>query len=207
MNAITKLIPLVLMMCLSISFPALAKGPSSAGSMTNQASLNIASLSDEEANTLLWMREEEKMARDVYGAMYKVWKQRVFKNIAASEQRHMDAVLKKLNLFGLPDPALPEAGRFTNPNLQAFYDQSIAQGEQSYIDALRAGATIEDVDIRDLLAAIEATNNLALKTTYQNLLEGSKNHLRAFVGLLRKQGVEYSPQYIEQALFDAILGF
>jgi hypothetical protein len=68
------------------------------------------------------------------------------------------------------------------------------------------GATIEDKDIMDLVAAIKATNNLSLKTTYENLLEGSKNHLRAFVGLLRKQGMDYAPQFIDQALFDAILG-
>ena len=55
-------------------------------------------------------------------------------------------------------------------------------------------------------AAIEATSNLALKTTYENLLEGSKNHLCAFAGLLQNQGIEYNPQYIDQALFDAILG-
>ncbi len=62
------------------------------------------------------------------------------------------------------------------------------------------------MDIRDISNAILKTENLALKTTYESLLEGPKNHLRAFVDLLEKQGIEYSPQYIDQALFDAILG-
>ena len=205
MRTTTKLIGFALALSLSSAFPALARGPSS-GSDRLQSQQNIAVLSTAEEDTLLFMREEEKMARDVYQTMYKVWKKAVFKNIAASEQKHMDAVLKKINLFGLTDPVLPGVGRFTNPDLQALYDQLIAQGKLSYIDALRAGATIEDVDIRDLMIAIEATNNLALKTTYENLLEGSKNHLRAFAGLLQKQGIKYSPQYIDQDLFDAILG-
>ena len=68
------------------------------------------------------------------------------------------------------------------------------------------GAIIEDKDILDLMNAIKGTKNLALKTTYQNLIEGSKNHLRAFVGLLKNQGIEYNPQFISQELFDAMLG-
>ncbi len=206
MKTTTKLIGFALVLTLASAFPALARGPSS-GSDRLQSQQNIAVLSTaEEEDTLLFMREEEKMARDVYQTMYKVWKKAVFKNIAASEQKHMDAVLKKINLFGLIDPALPGVGRFTNPDLQALYDQLSAQGKLSYIDALRAGATIEDMDIRDLMIAIETTSNLALKTTYENLLEGSKNHLRAFAGLLQNQGVEYTPQFMEQALFDAVLG-
>ncbi|MFA5924105.1 MAG: DUF2202 domain-containing protein [Methylococcaceae bacterium] len=205
MRTTTKLIGFALALSLSSAFPALARGPSS-GSGGLRTQQNIAVLSAAEEDTLLFMREEEKMARDVYQTLYKAWKKPVFKNIAASEQKHMDAVLKKINLFGLTDPALAGVGRFTNMNLQALYDQLIAQGKLTYIDALRAGATIEDVDIRDLMIAIEETNNLALKTTYENLLEGSKNHLRAFAGLLQKQGIKYSPQFIDQDLFDAILG-
>ena len=117
----------------------------------------------------------------------------------------MDAILKKIKLFGLTDPSLLGIGSFTNPDLQELYSQLIEQGRLSYNDALTAGATIEDKDILDLMNAIKGTKNLALKTTYQNLTEGSKNHLRAFVGLLKNQGLEYTPQFISQDLFDAIL--
>jgi len=201
---ITKLIGFLLALSLTSAFPALARGAASSLDRL-QAQQNVIALSTAEEDTLLFMREEEKMARDVYLVLYKTWKKAVFNNIAASEQQHMDAILKKLNLFGLPDPVLPKIGNFTNTDLQILYDQLIAQGKLSYKDALTVGATIEDMDIRDLQLAIEATNNLGLKITYQNLMEGSKNHLRAFVGQLRKQGLDYSPQYIEQALFDAIL--
>ena len=50
-------------------------------------------ISDEEATGLIFMREEEKLARDVYLTLYDVWETAVFDNIASSEQTHMDAVL------------------------------------------------------------------------------------------------------------------
>lgn len=152
------------------------------------------------------MREEEKLARDVYILLYKSWNKNIFKNISPSEQQHMDAILKKIKLFGLTDPNSSKIGSFINPDIQELYNELIYQGRLSYNDALTVGATIEDRDILDLMNAIKGTKNLALKTTYQNLLEGSKNHLRAFVGLLKNQGIEYNPQFISQELFDAILG-
>ena len=159
-----------------------------------------------EADMLLLMREEEKVARDVYRLMYQLWGKPVFRNIAASEQRHMDALLKKIDLYGLTDPAPATTGLFTNPDMQALYDSLTAQGRLSVAQALVVGATIEDKDIRDISAAIAETDELALKMTYSNLLEGSKNHLRAFVKLLTREGIDYRPQFISQAEFDAIVG-
>lgn len=198
MKIAIKLIGLLL--AISFAFPVLA-----AGKPASKTLQTATILSEAEETTLLWMREEEKVARDVYLNLYIIWKKIVFANIAESEQAHMDALLKKIEQFGLIDPVLPEVGRFSNPELQALYDQLMAQGKLSYLDALLVGATIEDMDIRDISNAIAETGNLALKTTYESLLEGSKNHLRAFVDLLKKEGIEYSPQFIDQALFDAIL--
>ena len=57
-------------------------------------------LSATEKESLLYMREEEKLARDVYNAFYDRYGLRVFSNIATSEQAHMDAVLTLLNRYG-----------------------------------------------------------------------------------------------------------
>lgn len=201
MKAIKKILGYILVLSVCCAFPVMARGPSGGQNIQTNPSLSSA-----EQDTLLWMREEEKMARDVYLTLYKVWKVGVFSNIAASEQQHMDAILKKIDLYGLVDPALPQVGDFSQADIQALYEDLIASGKLSKIDALIVGATIEDMDIKDLLLTIASTNNLALQVTYQNLLEGSKNHLRTFVGLLQKQGVDYEPQYIGQEMFDAILG-
>lgn len=200
-----KLSLIVLTMALLSPIAVTAKG-SQAGGGNNQSV--AAQLTVAEEATLLWMREEEKLARDVYLMMDKFWRKPVFGNIADSEQNHMDALLKRLNEFGLEDPVVSnKIGVFGNPDISALYDALVAEGSKSYIDALRVGATIEDMDIQDLMAAIEETDKLSLQTTYQNLLEGSKNHLRAFVGLLEQQGVTYQPDYIDQDLFDAIINF
>ncbi|MEI6333908.1 MAG: DUF2202 domain-containing protein [Methylococcaceae bacterium] len=200
-----KLIGFALILSLLSAFPALARGPSSEASRL-QTQQSVTKLTTAEKDSLLFMREEEKLARDVYIELYKTWNMNIFKNISSSEQQHMDTILKKINLFGLTDPSLSGIGSFTNSALQDLYNKLIYQGSLSYNDALTVGATIEDKDILDLTNAIKGTNNLALKTTYQNLMEGSKNHLRAFVGSLKNQGLEYTPQFISQDLFDAILG-
>jgi len=192
---------LTLILALTCTFGVQARGKP-----PTKVQQSVAILSEAEESTLLWMREEEKVARDVYLTLYNAWNKKVFANIADSERSHMDALLKKIESFGLVDPVIPGIGSFSNPELQVVYDGLITQGKLSYIDALIVGASIEDMDIRDINNAIAETSNLGLKTTYESLLEGSKNHLRAFVGLLEQAGVEYSPQFIEQALFEAILG-
>jgi len=203
MKTINKTI--VLLLALSLLTPIAASAKGGKRSARNRSQTVVVVLADEQQETLLWMREEEKLARDVYLELYDQWGVAVFKNIANSEQKHMNALLRKIKTFGLTDPAVAAEGEFTNPVLQQLYTDLVAQGEDSYVAALKVGATIEDLDIADLIEAIENTDNLSLKMTYQNLLEGSKRHLRAFTSLMKEQSVEYTPEYIEQDLYDAIL--
>ena len=165
----------------------------------------FAALSEAEAEELTYMREEEKLARDVYVLMHDLWTASTFERIATSEQQHMNTMEKMVVKYNLPDPVLPGYGTFTNLYLQSKYDELIASGDDSYVDGLYVGATIEEIDMIDIQHAIEVTLHIDLITAYQHLLEGSKNHLRAFVGALSGQGIEYTPQYISQELFDAIM--
>ncbi|HYN78494.1 MAG TPA: DUF2202 domain-containing protein [Lamprocystis sp. (in: g-proteobacteria)] len=198
---------LVILACASAG-PVMAKGPTGPGGpqAVARGPVTVPTLTDVAADDLLKMREEEKVARDVYIKLYARWKTPVFSTISASEQIHFDALGAKIVTYRLTDPALPGLGEFTNTDLQNAYDQLSTSGLTSSIQALIVGATIEDMDIDDLQNAIADTDQAALKTTYQNLLEGSKNHLRAFVRLLRAAGVQYRPQYIDETLFDAIVG-
>jgi len=166
----------------------------------------VTSLDNDEAAILAFMAEEEKLARDVYLALFEVWGAEIFSSIALSEQQHMDTMAGKVDKYNLPDPVLPSSGVFTDPGLQEKYDLLVASGVQSYIDGLYAGATIEEIDMVDIQYAIDITSHLDVVTAYQNLLEGSKNHLRAYVGSLKAQGIDYAPQYLSQELFDAIIG-
>ena len=163
-------------------------------------------LSDIEAEGLLLMREEEKLARDVYTELYSVWGLPLFQNIAGAEQAHMDAVKVLLDVYDLPDPAQEQPGSFTNPELQALYDELVTSGRESLEQALRVGAAIEEIDILDLQDQLALTDNLDIQQVYNNLLRGSENHLRAFTKTLQTQtGETYQPQYMSTANYQAIV--
>jgi hypothetical protein len=177
------------------------------GNGTGISMLDIPSsdLSPEEAAALLYMREEEKLARDVYNVLYEIWRQPTFTNIASSEQIHMDAIKLLLDRYTLEDPAL-EPGSFTDPDLQGLYDQLVAQGSLSLTDALKVGAAIEEIDILDLEERLARTDNADLQQVFNNLMMGSYNHLNAFVGVLSMQtGETYVPQYLSAETYNAIV--
>ena len=156
-------------------------------------------LDQAEIDGLLYMREEEKLAHDVYVALYEQWGVEEFSTIANSEQRHSDSVLRQLERYDIADPTVGlAAGEFQNAELQALYDELTAKGSVSLEAALRVGATIEEIDILDLEEHMAMTDNAALQRVYGNLLRGSRNHLRSFVGLLETEtGVTYSPEYLD----------
>jgi hypothetical protein len=150
-------------------------------------SILTAPLTDDEKYWLTYLREEEKVARDVYLSLNDTWNLRIFKNIAASEQQHMDAIKQLLATYNIPDPAAGKGtGEFTNPDLQQLYDDLIQQGSISKAEALKVGVIIEETDIDDLNEAIATTRHNDLKTVYRKLLQGSLNHLDAFESSLAK---------------------
>ncbi|OYV40062.1 MAG: ferritin [Thiomonas sp. 20-64-5] len=174
---------------------------------TQLATIPASALSTTEADALVFMREEEKLARDVYQLLYAQWGQKVFSNIAASEQQHMDAVALLLTRYSLPDPAAGTAvGVFKDSALQQMFNTLMAQGQTSLVAALTVGATIEDLDIQDLQQRIATTDNADIALVFNELMKGSRNHLRAFISQLTNLGVTYTPRYITQAEFDAIVG-
>ena len=162
---------------------------------------------EQEIADLLWMREEEKLARDVYITLGETWNLPVFSNISRAEQQHMDAVGALLDRYEIQDPVEDNGvGVFTNPELQALYDQLVEQGSQSATDALMVGGAIEELDILDLQKAIANTDNADIQQVYNSLNSGSESHLRAFASNLERQtGESYAPQYMDQEAYDAIM--
>lgn len=170
------------------STPAAAAGPATKPCRPGAGTCLVQSLSKEEAATLTFMREEEKLSRDIYKKMDEKWGLLPFGNIALAEQRHMDAIKAKLDKYGLPDPVLPEIGQFKDGELQQLYNELLAKGEVSYPCALQVGVSIEEMDIEDLENAIKATTHADLVQVYENLLSGSRNHLQAFEAWITLQG-------------------
>jgi hypothetical protein len=151
-------------------------------------------LTADEIAGLQFMREEEKLAHDVYVTFYQQYGLTIFNNIASSEATHMAAIKMLLDRYGIADPAAGQPiGVFTNPDLQALYNQLIAQGNQSLAAAVQVGVTIEEVDIRDLQTRLAGTTHADIKQVYTNLMNGSYNHLRAFTRTLANQTGAVTP--------------
>ena len=154
---------------------------SSSDTSTSSGGGTTAVLSSAEKETLVYMREEEKLARDVYRTLFSRWNLQIFNNIARSEQMHMDALAAMLASYGVPDPVTSDStGRFTNPVLASLYDQLVARGSSSAAEAIQVGIYIEQTDITDLQKAISESTHNDLDRAYENLLQGSYNHLQAF---------------------------
>jgi hypothetical protein len=170
-----------------------------------QATAVAVGLSPEEVAALKFMREEEKLAHDVYAALYSLWGANVFHQISLSETTHTEAILALLTKYGIDDPAASTApGEFADPALQALYNTLMGMGRVSLIEALKVGALIEETDIHDINEKVAITNEADILTVYASLLCGSGNHLRAFNDRLLAQGFTYVPQVISQQAWDAI---
>ena len=162
-------------------------------------------LSDTEKQDLLFLREEEKLARDVYLYAYEKYEQQIFYNISQSEQTHMDRVKYLLDTYGLEDPATEEQGIFSNQALQQLYNELTSQVDISLVEALKVGATIEDLDINDIDTFIANTQRSDILLVYNNLTCGSRNHIRSFTMQLERNGEDYTPQYLSQDDYNAII--
>lgn len=168
--------------------------------------LPVEALSDEEESGILFMREEEKLARDVYLYFYELYPLPIFTNISKSEQRHTDAIKNLIDRYELKDPVAEDIpGVFIDKKLQSLYDELIKSGSVDRVSALKAGALIEETDILDLEELSKSVDNQDITMVYKNLLRGSHNHLKAFVNVLKINGVEYEPLLLSKEKFDSIV--
>lgn len=145
------------------------------------STMAIEPLNATDTQTLLYMIEEEKMARDVYDVLFEQTGIRTFDKISDSEQKHYDTLLSTAVKLGVDTTLLStEAGVFSNDTLQSLYDQLILQASTSTNDAIAVGIAIEQTDIADLQATVATTEVTLLGQVYANLLNGSEHHLTAF---------------------------
>lgn len=195
-----------------ISFAAVAVGATSSDASSSSShgiaiEASASSLTDVEIEGLMFMREEEKLAHDVYTTFADMYGKPIFSNIASAETQHMALVLALIEAYDLDDPiADSPVGEFANQDLQDLYDGLIEQGSVDLAAALEVGAVIEEVDILDLERYLEDTTNPDIIKVYDNLLRGSENHLRAFVSQINANGGDrQQPALMKQGAYDEIL--
>ncbi|ASJ04363.1 DUF2202 domain-containing protein [Thermococcus barossii] len=185
-------------------------GPPDGGysDVPNVSAMPYQELSQDEIDAILYMREEEKLARDVYLVLYNETGLPVFQNIARSEQTHMDMVLSLIEKYNLSDPVDGmTVGEFNSTEMQELYEELVSKGSESELEALKVGALIEEIDIKDLEEWLKRTDNEDVKAVFESLMAGSENHLRAFTRLMENRyDVTYSPQVLGLEEYINIVG-
>jgi hypothetical protein len=185
-----------------------------------------------EETHMVFMREEEKLARDVYISLGDLYPDAiVFSNIDDAEQQHTTTVKEKLAKYNIADPNTDDTvGAFTGEDYGWYFTEKytllVSLGEKSELDALYVGAFIEELDMLDIVqcpkvivetqdkikdsgdCGLNYTDNHDLQSMLESLLEGSKNHLRSYVGNIEAvKGVcSYEAQVLTQLEVDTILG-
>ena len=145
------------------------------------APAQAATLPSGTATMLQYMVAEEKLAHDVYTTLGTAYDLPIFDNIATAETQHESRVAFLLTRYGISNPTIGDAvGQFDDPELQALYDQLVATGRRSVVDAAQAGITIEKRDIADLNAALKQPLPTGVSRILSNLRRASVNHLAAF---------------------------
>lgn len=167
-----------------VSAPSSSTSPSASAEPSDGAAASSPAVPDDAgydtAAALTYLIEEEKLAHDVYVTLGALWGSNVFPNIADSETTHQDLVAPLLDARAIPDPRSAEVGVFTDPDLQALYDDLVARGSSSLDEAIQVGILIEEKDITDLSAAIAAEDEADVIIVLERLLAGSENHLASF---------------------------
>lgn len=163
-------------------------------------------LSEQEINDIIHMRQEEKLARDIYRTLGETYPINQFKNIPLSEQKHTDAMELLLERYNIEDPIKDETIIWTykDEKFITLFNELTQQWKNSLIDALRVWAMVEDINMAKLLEVIKNTDNKDIQFVYESVLAQSHNHMIAFVNWLRKEWSIYTPTYISQEYFDTI---
>ena len=126
-------------------------------------------------------------------------------NISAAEVTHSEAVRLLIDRYGAAAPA-PGAvvGLYGNPVFGRPYQEPVTTGSASYIDGLKVGARVKELDIRDLQARASMPPDTA--SVYTELERGSRNHLPSFVRQIERHGAQYAPMHLSTEAFPAIIG-
>lgn len=167
-----------------------------------ETTVTAATLSPREKEGILFIWEEEKVARDLYRSLYNESNLNIFVDLARSEQNHMDQAKALIDKYDLQTPVKDEPGLFSNQTLIGYYTDLLSKGRQSPQDALEAAAAFEEISIVDLERELTTANAEDVRVAYEGLLAGSRKHLRSYVKDLQERGIQYSPQYLSQEEFE-----
>ena len=159
----------------------------------SRSSTATVELSEEQKDTLFFIFQEEKVARDVYITLGEIYtNESTFANIQISEQEHILSAQVLCERYGIDTSNVNLSqeddfvGQFELHEMQELYNQCIELGQVSLLEALKVGRLIEVTDIDDLEKAAEGMPSDVVQV-YENLKNGSLNHLDAFEKAIASQ--------------------
>jgi len=163
-------------------------------------------LGADEQRDLQRIREQRKLARDLYWDLAKHWGSLVLVRLGAAEQAHLNALDTLLDHYDLSDPvAGPAVGESGDPKFHALHAQIVEVGHRSEMAASQAGLLVEEMSLSDLAAARARTRRPEIAAVYDDLLRDSRNHLRALFRQMQRFEGEYVPQSLSLSDFEAIV--
>lgn len=166
-----------------------------------------APLGEADRRTLLHVSQQEKLARDFYSSLSETWRLDVFHTTSGSEDIHADALRTLLARYKLPDPAYGLGrGEFNRVDLSERYNDLIARGRFSAVEALKAAASVEELEIEHISERLPQVQSPELANVLESVVASDKHHLRSLVVALRKLGHTYTPTRLRREQFDLILG-
>jgi hypothetical protein len=173
----------------------------------NLKSMIVASTAydETELEILIHMKEEEKLARDVYSALSQKWDKHIFNRISQAENTHMNAIVYLLGNYGTDYTQVLAQGTFSFPEYQLLYNELVTKGSVSVEEAYKVGALVEEMDIADLIESLKNVTDENIKVVFENLEKGSRNHLRTFSSQLTTLRLTYIPVYLSTEEYTIIV--
>jgi hypothetical protein len=170
-----KLMSLMLGLMVLLGVAVMAKGNANRNIIVDTQKY---SLTDTQKEALVYMYQEEQLARDVYIKLGEYWNARVFQNISRAEQQHMDAVKALLDKYDIKVEVNAQ-GVFQSEEFQNLYNELVKKGMENITEAYKVGRDIEILDIKDLDERLKDVTP-DMKSVFENLRSGSEQHLKAF---------------------------
>ncbi len=143
---------------------------------------NLFALTSKEKEALTYMYQEEKLAKDIYYEISKMYPSlRTFPRIYRAEIIHEKSVVNVLRHYHIPLPVRSNViGKFKNPELQKLYDELMQKAKKSKVDALEVGIMVEVTDVEDLDKYLRYATSPDVIALFKFLRAGSYNHYNAF---------------------------
>ena len=145
-------------------------------------------LSEDQKDMLFFIYEREKVARDLYITLGRIYKHdNTFALMQFEEERHIRCARDLCVMYGIETSEADEetVGKFQSLVLQTLYDASIEKAERSFYDALEVAEFIETTDIEDLEHASVGMPKDVVHV-YEKLKKRNQRHLSAFQAALSR---------------------